>query len=81
VKSGITNENAVEVDELARSLGNKGNFADLNKKINAAKAKSKVLDKPLEKPAAERVSITFISLRQYFNYFIINIRLIPPNLP
>ncbi|XP_011504581.1 PREDICTED: U3 small nucleolar RNA-associated protein 14 homolog B [Ceratosolen solmsi marchali] len=55
VKSDIANEDAVKIDELAKTLKKKGDFVDLGKKIEAARTKVKVLDKPLEKPAAERI--------------------------
>lgn len=60
VKSGITDQDAVQLDDLAKTLGKKGHHAELSKKLNAEKIKAKVLPKPLEKPAAERVHILFI---------------------
>ncbi|KAJ8672841.1 hypothetical protein QAD02_004101 [Eretmocerus hayati] len=58
VKSGISDKDAVTVEDLAKTLGKKGHHSELNKKINSARLKSKVLPKPLEKPAAEKIKRT-----------------------
>jgi len=52
VKSGVSDKDVIRVQDLAKSLGRKGYQTEIIKKLR----KSKVLSKPLEKPAAERVS-------------------------
>ncbi|XP_066600138.1 U3 small nucleolar RNA-associated protein 14 homolog A isoform X2 [Prorops nasuta] len=54
VKSGICNKDAVQIQDLAKSLGKKGYHTEINKRLNAAQKKAKVLCRPLEKLAAER---------------------------
>lgn len=55
VKSGISNKDAVSVQNLVKLLGNKGYHTEISKRFNAAQKKTKVLSKPLEKPSADRV--------------------------
>lgn len=55
VKSGISDNDAVSVQNLVKSLGSKGHHIEISKRLNAAQKKTKVLPKPLEKPAADRI--------------------------
>lgn len=55
VKSGISDKDAVRVQDLAKSLGKKGHHAEITKKLKSARQKTKLLTKPLEKPAADRI--------------------------
>ncbi|XP_015185215.1 PREDICTED: U3 small nucleolar RNA-associated protein 14 homolog A [Polistes dominula] len=55
VKSGISDKNAVSVQNLVKSLGTKGYQTEISKKFNAVQKKTKVLPKPLEKPSADRI--------------------------
>ncbi|KAK2575960.1 hypothetical protein KPH14_007321 [Odynerus spinipes] len=55
VKSGISDKDAVSVQNLVKSLGSKGHHIEISKKLNAAQRKTKLLPKPLEKPAADRI--------------------------
>ena len=56
VKSGISDKDAVRVHDLAKVLGRKGHHLDIAKSLEAAKKKKvNVLQKPLEKPAADRI--------------------------
>ncbi|RLU20123.1 hypothetical protein DMN91_006729 [Ooceraea biroi] len=55
VKSGISNDNVVRPEDLAKSLGQKGHQHEITKKLRYVRQKCKVLPKPLEKPAAERI--------------------------
>ncbi|XP_043278715.1 U3 small nucleolar RNA-associated protein 14 homolog B [Venturia canescens] len=55
VKSGISDKDAVHIEELAQTLGGKGHHADISKKLQTARQKTKVLPKPLEKPAADKL--------------------------
>ncbi|XP_008217410.1 U3 small nucleolar RNA-associated protein 14 homolog A [Nasonia vitripennis] len=55
VKSGITNQNAVEIVDLAKILGEKEHHTDLANQINATKIKANVIPKPTEKPTSERI--------------------------
>ena len=57
VKSGVSDKNFVSTDNLVKSLGDQGYHAKINKKLQSAKNKSKVIPKPLEKPAAAKVDI------------------------
>ena len=61
VKSGISDNDAVYINDLAKTLGSKGHHAEISKKIKATQSKSKVLSKPLEKPAAEKVVFLALS--------------------
>ncbi|XP_018392903.1 PREDICTED: U3 small nucleolar RNA-associated protein 14 homolog A-like [Cyphomyrmex costatus] len=54
-KSGVTNKNTTCVKDLIRSLEQKGDQSNLTKKLRYIQQKNKVLSKPLEKPAAERI--------------------------
>nr|XP_034189957.1 U3 small nucleolar RNA-associated protein 14 homolog A [Osmia lignaria] len=55
VKSGISDVDTVRVHDLAKVLGKKGHHLDVTKSLESAKRKIRVLQKPLEKPAAERI--------------------------
>jgi len=55
VKSGVTNKDTIHVKDLIKSLERKGDQSNLTKKLRYIQQKNKVLSKPLEKPAAERV--------------------------
>ncbi|XP_076247474.1 U3 small nucleolar RNA-associated protein 14 homolog A [Calliopsis andreniformis] len=55
VKSGISDSDAIQVHDLAKVLGRKGHHLNITKNLEAAKKKTSVLQKPLEKPAAERI--------------------------
>lgn len=55
VKSGVSDKDTVRVQDLAKSLGKKGNHAEIAKKLQFARQKAKLLTKPLEKPAADRI--------------------------
>ncbi|XP_014225952.1 U3 small nucleolar RNA-associated protein 14 homolog A [Trichogramma pretiosum] len=55
VKSSVSDKNLVTAEDLVKALGSKTNVHDLKKKIKAIKTTTKVLPKPLEKPAADRV--------------------------
>ncbi|XP_076160308.1 U3 small nucleolar RNA-associated protein 14 homolog A [Ptiloglossa arizonensis] len=55
VKSGISDKDAVYVNDLAKVLGKKSYHLDITKTFKSAKQKANVLEKPLEKPAAERI--------------------------
>ncbi|XP_035724391.1 U3 small nucleolar RNA-associated protein 14 homolog A-like [Vespa mandarinia] len=55
VKSGISDKDAVSVQNLVKLLGNKGHHTEISKRFNAAQKKTKVLSKPLEKPSADRI--------------------------
>jgi len=56
VKSGVTNKDAVCIRDLIKSLERKGDQSNITKKLRYIQQKNKVLPKPLEKPAAERVN-------------------------
>ncbi|KAG5339703.1 UT14A protein, partial [Acromyrmex heyeri] len=58
VKSGITNKDTIHVKDLIKSLEQKGDQSNLTKKLRYIQQKNKVLSKPLEKPAAERIKRT-----------------------
>lgn len=55
VKSGISDRDAVHVHDLAKVLGKKGHHRDITETLKATQKKSNVLQKPLEKAAAERI--------------------------
>lgn len=55
VKSGISDRDAVHVNDLAKALGKKGNQFEITKKLESSKKKTRILSKPLEKPAADRI--------------------------
>ncbi|KAI4489531.1 hypothetical protein M0802_011066 [Mischocyttarus mexicanus] len=55
VKSGISDKNAVSVQDLVKPLGKKGYQTEIRKKFNATQQNTKVLHKPLEKPSADRI--------------------------
>lgn len=55
--------------DLAKVLGRKGHHLDIAKSLEAVKKKKvKVLEKPLEKPVADRVRCSFIFMSQRKNY-------------
>lgn len=56
IKSGISDSDAIDVKALARTLRQKSSHVQISKKVNVAQEEVPVLKKPLEKPAAERVS-------------------------
>lgn len=56
VKSGIIDKDAVCIQDLIGSLGEKGYQSEIARKLRSIQKKSQVLPKPLEKPAAERVN-------------------------
>lgn len=56
VKSGVTDKDAIRMQDLIKSLGRKGDQSNIIKKLRYIQQKNKVLPKPLEKPAAERVN-------------------------
>lgn len=56
MKSGVTDKDAVRMRDLIKSLGRKGDQSNIIKKLRYIQQKNKVLPKPLEKPAAERVN-------------------------
>ncbi|KAG5334863.1 UT14A protein, partial [Acromyrmex charruanus] len=58
VKSGVTNKDTIHVKDLIKSLEQKGDQSNLTKKLRYIQQKNKVLSKPLEKPAAERIKRT-----------------------
>lgn len=58
VKSGVTDEDAICVRDLIKSLERKGDQSNIVKKLRYLQQKNKVLPKPLEKPAAERIKRT-----------------------
>ncbi|XP_017875647.2 LOW QUALITY PROTEIN: U3 small nucleolar RNA-associated protein 14 homolog A-like, partial [Ceratina calcarata] len=55
VKSGISDQDTVHVQEIARILRKKGHHIEIARNIETAKKNIRVLPKPLEKPAAERI--------------------------
>ncbi|XP_043685479.1 U3 small nucleolar RNA-associated protein 14 homolog B [Vespula pensylvanica] len=55
VKSGISDKDAISVQNLVKLLGNKGHHTEISKRFKAAQKKTKVLPKPLEKPFADRI--------------------------
>ncbi|XP_033229808.1 U3 small nucleolar RNA-associated protein 14 homolog A [Belonocnema kinseyi] len=55
VKSGVTDDDVIQVSDLVKTLGQKGHHTVIGKQIDAAKKKSKILSKPLETPVAERI--------------------------
>ncbi|XP_076632957.1 U3 small nucleolar RNA-associated protein 14 homolog A [Colletes latitarsis] len=55
VKSGISDRDAVYMNDLSKALGRKGHHLDITKNIKFARNKSNILKKPLEKPVAERI--------------------------
>ncbi|CAK9823893.1 U3 small nucleolar RNA-associated protein 14 homolog A [Anthophora retusa] len=55
VRSGISNKDAVQVQDLAKALGKKGHHLDITKSLTSTKKKIDVLPKPLEKPAADKI--------------------------
>lgn len=56
VKSGVTDKDSVRIQDLVKSLGRRKDQNNISKKLRYIQKKSRVLPKPLEKPAAERVS-------------------------
>ncbi|KAL6260316.1 hypothetical protein P5V15_007847 [Pogonomyrmex californicus] len=58
VKSGVTDKDAVCVKDLIKSLGKKGDQINVIKRLRYIQQKNKILPKPLEKPAAERIKRT-----------------------
>ncbi|KYN09105.1 PREDICTED: U3 small nucleolar RNA-associated protein 14 homolog A [Trachymyrmex cornetzi] len=58
VKSGVTDKDTIHVKDLIKSLERKGDQSNLTKKLRYIQQKNKVLSKPLEKPAAERIKRT-----------------------
>lgn len=56
VKSGTEDKDAVRMRDLIRSLERKGDQGNIIKKLRYIQQKNKILPKPLEKPAAERVT-------------------------
>ncbi|XP_011169159.1 U3 small nucleolar RNA-associated protein 14 homolog A [Solenopsis invicta] len=58
VKSGVTDQNTVHTRDLIKHLEQKGDQSNLIKKLRYIQQKNKVLAKPLEKPAAERIKRT-----------------------
>ncbi|XP_077274944.1 U3 small nucleolar RNA-associated protein 14 homolog A-like isoform X2 [Temnothorax americanus] len=58
VKSGATDKDAVSTRDLIKSLERKGDQGNIIKKLRYIQQKNKVLPKPLEKPAAERIKRT-----------------------
>ncbi|XP_011877840.1 PREDICTED: U3 small nucleolar RNA-associated protein 14 homolog A [Vollenhovia emeryi] len=57
-KSGATDEDAVRVRDLIESLERTGDQSNTVKRLRYIQQKNKVLSKPLEKPAAERIKRT-----------------------
>lgn len=57
VKSGVSDIDTVQVNDLAKALGKKSHHLDITKSVHSTKRKVRILPKPLEKPAAERVRI------------------------
>ncbi|KOC63956.1 U3 small nucleolar RNA-associated protein 14 like protein A [Habropoda laboriosa] len=55
VKSGISNKDAVKVQDLAKALGKKSHYLDITRSLDSTKKKIHVLPKPLEKPAADQI--------------------------
>lgn len=55
VQSGVSDGNAVRLQDLAKTLGKRSAHGNISKKLAATEKKSKTLPKPLEKPAAARV--------------------------
>ncbi|XP_078039041.1 U3 small nucleolar RNA-associated protein 14 homolog A isoform X2 [Augochlora pura] len=55
VKSGVSDSNVVQVRNLTRVLGKKTHHHEIVKNLESARKKVNVLEKPLEKPAAERI--------------------------
>ncbi|XP_068967288.1 U3 small nucleolar RNA-associated protein 14 homolog A [Bombus flavifrons] len=55
VKSGVFDQDAVHVYDLARALGKKGHHHEIIRNLQAIRKKVQVLPKPLEKPAADRI--------------------------
>ncbi|XP_072763673.1 U3 small nucleolar RNA-associated protein 14 homolog A [Anoplolepis gracilipes] len=58
VKSGVTDKDSVHIQDLVKSLGRKKDQNNISKKLRYIQQKSRVLPKPLEKPAAERIKRT-----------------------
>lgn len=58
--SGDTN--TVHLRDLAKSLGVKASHGELAKKLKATQRKAKTLPKPLEKPAANKVNASSLSI-------------------
>lgn len=56
MESGVTNKEAVCVGDLIKSLEQNGDQSNITKKLRYIQQKNKILPKPLEKPAAERVN-------------------------
>lgn len=57
VKSGtIDDKDAIRPRDLIRSLERKGDQGNIIRKLRYIQQKNKVLPKPLDKPAAERVN-------------------------
>jgi len=70
VKSGVTNKDTIHVKDLIKSLEQKGDQSNLTKKLRYIQQKNKVLSKPLEKPAAERVyNLIKIKLITSFHHY------------
>ncbi|XP_076661483.1 U3 small nucleolar RNA-associated protein 14 homolog A [Halictus rubicundus] len=55
VKSGVSDSNVVHVKDLAKALGKKSHHHEIVKNLESARKKVNVLEKPLEKPAADRI--------------------------
>ncbi|OAD57563.1 U3 small nucleolar RNA-associated protein 14 like protein A, partial [Eufriesea mexicana] len=55
VKSGISDQDAVQVHDLAKALGKKGHHFQITKNLRAIKKNVHILPKPLEKPAADKI--------------------------
>ncbi|XP_050460953.1 U3 small nucleolar RNA-associated protein 14 homolog C [Cataglyphis hispanica] len=55
VKSGVTDKDSVRIQDLVKSLGRRKDQNNISKKLRYIQKKSRVLPKPLEKPAAERI--------------------------
>lgn len=60
VKSGVSDQDAVHVYDLAKTLGKKGHHHEIIRNLQAIRKKVQVLPKPLEKPAADRVRTTLL---------------------
>ncbi|CAL7943621.1 unnamed protein product [Xylocopa violacea] len=55
VKSGVSDQDAVQINDLAEALGKKGHHLEVTKNLKAARKKVSVLPKPLEKPVADKI--------------------------
>ncbi|XP_031831008.1 U3 small nucleolar RNA-associated protein 14 homolog A isoform X2 [Nomia melanderi] len=55
VKSGVSDSDAVIVKDLAKALGKKSHHLEIVRNLESTRKKINILEKPLEKPAAERI--------------------------